>query len=85
MRVNIFCQKCSNVMDYQGADEYPIKFPDDELDPNAQNTKIYNIELHAFKCPYCGRIQCYEVGDEPPEEFIKPPIKTQLKIIKGGK
>ena len=79
---NIYCQGCGNIMDYNGTEKFPLWFLED-VKPNYKNKK--RIEFNAYKCQHCGYYQYYESGEEPPAEYLRPPVKTQLKVINGGK
>lgn len=82
MQKNIYCQSCGNIMDYGGTEKFPLWFLENAK-PNTKNKKRISFEL--YKCVECGYLQYYEAGEQPPEEYIRPPLRNQIRLIQGGK
>lgn len=80
--MHIFCQECGHLMDYDGTERFPQWFLEDAK-PNSKNKS--RISFESYKCAECGYLQYFESGEEPPTEYLKPPLRTQIKLIRGGK
>ena len=82
MKYNIFCQECGEMMEYDGTENFPLWFLENEP-PGISNSE--RIKFYSYKCTTCGSIQYFEFGVEPPPEYLRPPIRTIIKVIQGGK
>jgi len=74
----IYCPECGGITRSDGMMTMLLA---DETEHQSSNN--FEILFDVFKCQDCGYKVCFEIGEEPPEEYLQPPLKKHLKLIQG--